>query len=89
MYDLITSFYRMKLIHLPSDAHQQFCSFRWYQPSHSGHDQDVWAVDDITISDTLYNTIWVDFSNDKDVKKAMSFHLGEVTDYCGAIDALL
>ncbi len=79
----------MELIHLPNSALQHSCRFHWFQPSHSGANQDVWALDDITISDILYNTIWLDFSNVSDVKRAMSFHMGEIHSACGVADALM
>ncbi|XP_070558262.1 reelin-like isoform X2 [Ptychodera flava] len=71
-------------IWLPVTAHKASCQFRWWQPSNSGQDRDVWAIDDITIATVLHNTISSDFSDPEIVKEAFSFHRGKVDDFCGA-----
>ena len=34
---------------VPVDLRDDACAFRWWQPSHSGENRDVWAIDDVTI----------------------------------------
>lgn len=39
------------------------CIIEWRQPTHGGDNQDVWAIDDITIRDTV---------SKKSIKKSLS-----------------
>jgi hypothetical protein len=48
----------------------------------------VWAVDDIALTDKLYNTISVDFSDVATVAEVASVHLGKVSMFCGRNDVL-
>ncbi|XP_038061332.1 reelin-like [Patiria miniata] len=80
---------RSELIHLPSGAMGPACRFRWWQPSHSGTGRDVWALDGISLTSVLYNTIKVDMSDERTVGQALSFHLGEIRDFCKAQKALV
>ncbi|XP_064633067.1 reelin-like [Lineus longissimus] len=70
-------------IRLNKGLRDKVCRFRWTQPHHSGQGQDVWAVDDIALTDKLYNTISVDFSDVVKVGEVASVHLGKVSTYCG------
>ncbi|KAK7890906.1 hypothetical protein WMY93_022869 [Mugilogobius chulae] len=56
--------------------------FRWWQPYHSGRGHDVWAVDEISMTSVLFNTISLDFSNVLDVTQSLGFYLGHVQPYC-------
>ncbi|XP_078679043.1 reelin-like [Branchiostoma floridae x Branchiostoma belcheri] len=74
---------------LPSEAHHPHTRFRWWQPRHSGANQDVWALDEVTMTTALYNTISLDFSNPLDVNNALSFHQGVIGHHCGRDNTLL
>ncbi|XP_033646479.1 reelin-like isoform X1 [Asterias rubens] len=80
---------RGEVIHLPESAKCNACRFRWWQASHSGFGRDVWALDSISLTSILYNTINLDMSNDRMVREGLSFHLGEVQDFCKANSALV
>ena len=45
---------------LPSEAKTETTRFRWWQPSHSGHGHDQWAIDEVQVGryehlDTLHD----------------------------------
>ena len=67
---------------LPPGARKFGVQFRWWQPYHSGRGQDVWALDEITMTSVLFNTISLDFSNVLDVTQSLGFYLGHVQPYC-------
>ena len=67
---------------LPPAAKQAICRIRWWQPIHSGHGKDVWAIDDMALTSKLYNTIQLDFSVAQDVEQALDVHLGRLDFYC-------
>ena len=67
---------------LPPGARRFGVQFRWWQPYHSGRGHDVWAVDEITMTSVLFNTISLDFSNVLDVTQSLGFYLGHVQPYC-------
>lgn len=67
---------------LPPGARKFGVQFRWWQPYHSGRGHDVWAVDEITMTSVLFNTISLDFSNVLDVTQSLGFYLGHVQPYC-------
>uniref|UniRef100_A0A3B3TBC4 Reelin n=1 Tax=Paramormyrops kingsleyae TaxID=1676925 RepID=A0A3B3TBC4_9TELE len=50
-------------VELPVGARRFGVQFRWWQPYHSGRGQDVWALDEISMTSVLFNTISLDFSN--------------------------
>ncbi|XP_071961497.1 reelin-like [Antedon mediterranea] len=79
---------RIELLHLPDSAKHLFCRFRWTQPRHSGQNLDVWAIDDISITSVLRNTINTDFSDNENVASALTFHLGQVKPVCDHDQAL-
>ncbi|XP_022095907.1 reelin-like [Acanthaster planci] len=80
---------RSELVHLPDEAKGPACRFRWWQPSHSGSGHDVWALDGVSLTPVLFNTINLDMSDDSVVKQSLSFHLGEIRDFCKAHEALV
>lgn len=69
-------------VELPSGARKFGVQFRWWQPYHSGRGQDVWALDEISMTSVLFNTISLDFSNVLDVTQSLGFYLGHVQPYC-------
>ena len=80
-------YFRFVAVHLPADAQQNICRFRWWQPVHSGYGLDVWALDEVAATTKLYNTIQLDFSNENEVQMAADVHLGELQPYCGQTNA--
>ena len=73
---------RVVSVQLPAGAKQAICRFRWWQPVHSGHGHDVWAMDDVALTSKLYNTIQLDFSVSQEVEQALDVHLGKLDFYC-------
>ncbi|XP_058243950.1 reelin isoform X2 [Hemibagrus wyckioides] len=73
---------RIVSVELPSGAQKFGVQFRWWQPHHSGSGQDVWALDEISMTSVLFNTISLDFSNVLDVTQSLGFYLGRVQPYC-------
>ena len=67
---------------LPAGARKFGVQFRWWQPYHSGRGVDVWALDEISMTSVLFNTISLDFSNVLDVTQSLGFYLGHVQPYC-------
>ncbi|XP_048861285.1 reelin-like [Brienomyrus brachyistius] len=74
---------RIISVELPVGARRFGVQFRWWQPYHSGRGQDVWALDEISMTSVLFNTISLDFSNVLDVTQSLGFYLGHVQPYCG------
>lgn len=73
---------RIVSVELPSGARKFGVQFRWWQPYHSGRGHDVWALDEISMTSVLFNTISLDFSNVLDVTQSLGFYLGHVQPYC-------
>ncbi|XP_062860161.1 reelin [Trichomycterus rosablanca] len=73
---------RIVSVELPPSAQKFGVQFRWWQPYHSGHGKDVWALDDISMTAVLFNSISLDFSNVLDVTQSLGFYLGLVQPYC-------
>ncbi|XDV29817.1 hypothetical protein PO909_032854, partial [Leuciscus waleckii] len=73
---------RIVSVELPPGARKFGVQFRWWQPYHSGRGQDVWAVDEISMTSVLFNIISLDFSNVLDVTQSLGFYLGNVQPYC-------
>ncbi|KAI4895212.1 hypothetical protein NFI96_018500 [Prochilodus magdalenae] len=73
---------RIVSVELPPGARKFGVQFRWWQPYHSGRGQDVWALDEISMTSLLFNTISLDFSNVLDVTQSLGFYLGHVQPYC-------
>ncbi|KAH3880980.1 hypothetical protein DPMN_004902 [Dreissena polymorpha] len=68
---------------LPNEARNTGCKFRWWQPEHSGYHQDVWALDDISINDHLFNTLHVHMNNMVDIGEQLAITNGRLSDtYC-------
>jgi len=78
----------MVTIHLPVSSWQPMCRFRWWQPEHSGANRDMWALDDVSVTTHMYNTIYLDFEDKQDVSQGLDVHLGRVDEYCGRSNAL-
>uniref|UniRef100_W5NEI9 Reelin n=1 Tax=Lepisosteus oculatus TaxID=7918 RepID=W5NEI9_LEPOC len=73
---------RIVSVELPQGARTFGVQFRWWQPYHSGRGQDVWALDEITMTSVLFNSISLDFSNVLEVTQSLGFYLGHVQPYC-------
>lgn len=74
---------------VPAELRRPICSFRWWQPRHSGRGRDVWALDDVTIAGAIYNALQLDFSESPArVGKAVDTHLGKFGAYCGRKNTL-
>ncbi|KAF3855008.1 hypothetical protein F7725_023063 [Dissostichus mawsoni] len=73
---------RIVSVELPAGARKFGIQFRWWQPYHSGRSHDVWALDEISMTSVLFNTISLDFSNVLDVTQSLGFYLGHVQPYC-------
>ena len=73
---------RIVSVELPAGARRFGVQFRWWQPYHSGRGVDVWALDEISMTSVLFNTISLDFSNVLDVTQSLGFYLGHVQPYC-------
>uniref|UniRef100_A0A671T1G7 Reelin n=1 Tax=Sinocyclocheilus anshuiensis TaxID=1608454 RepID=A0A671T1G7_9TELE len=73
---------RIVSVELPPGARRFGVQFRWWQPYHSGRGQDVWALDEISMTSVLFNIISLDFSNVLDVTQSLGFYLGNVQPYC-------
>ncbi|XP_068578627.1 reelin-like isoform X1 [Cebidichthys violaceus] len=73
---------RIVSVELPAGARKFGVQFRWWQPYHSGRGHDVWALDEISMTSVLFNTISLDFSNVLDVTQSLGFYLGHVQPYC-------
>jgi len=74
---------------LPAEARGAMCRIRWWQPVHCGAGRDVWAVDDITIADTIYNMLWIDFSDHRSTQHAVSIRHGKTAAHCGRPKVLM
>ena len=73
----------MKL-ELPSSARGISCRFRFWQPTHSGYGQDVWAIDDLTLTSHPTNILNIVFNSTEGYQK----NLGLSSSYCGKRDVL-
>ncbi|TTZ53804.1 Serine/threonine-protein kinase DCLK1 [Bagarius yarrelli] len=73
---------RIVSVELPSGAQKFGVQFHWWQPHHLGSGQDLWALDEISITSVLFNTISLDFSNMLDITQSLGFYLGHVQPYC-------
>ncbi|ESO91434.1 hypothetical protein LOTGIDRAFT_228850 [Lottia gigantea] len=75
----------MDSVQLPDFSKGESCKFRWRQLHHSGQGQDVWAIDDVSLSQEMTNTLLIDVSDMKDMRDDLTAHLGKLVDsYCGA-----
>ncbi|TRY95474.1 hypothetical protein DNTS_000445 [Danionella cerebrum] len=73
---------RIVSVELPPGARRPGVQFRWWQPHHSGRNSDVWALDEISLTSELFNTLILDFSDLLDVSQSLGFYLGSVRPYC-------
>ncbi|XP_041109989.1 reelin-like isoform X1 [Polyodon spathula] len=74
---------RIISVELPEDSQRFGVQFRWWQPYHSGRGLDVWAIDEITMTSVLFNSISLNFNNLLEVTQSLGFYLGNVQPYCG------
>jgi len=75
---------------LPAAARGPMCSVRWWQPVHSGQGRDVWALDDVVVSDSIQNMMWINFSEFRSPPQhAVNVHHGEIGAHCGRPNVLL
>ncbi|MGH0172823.1 UNVERIFIED_CONTAM: hypothetical protein FKN15_063858 [Acipenser sinensis] len=74
---------RIISVELPEDGQRFGVQFRWWQPYHSGRGLDVWAIDEITMTSVLFNSISLNFNNLLEVTQSLGFYLGNVQPYCG------
>ena len=91
MHGLVFSNVRCSLVSVgvPAELRRPICSFRWWQPRHSGRGHDVWALDDVTVAGAIYNTLQLDLSEDAGkVGKTVDAQLGKVGGFCGRKHAL-
>lgn len=74
---------------LPADAQQDGCRFRWRQPMHSGLNQDVWALDDISLTKHLMNTLNIEVSDMAEDLPQLTVNEGKLQDnFCGVPKSL-
>ncbi|KAL4226959.1 hypothetical protein ACF0H5_014936 [Mactra antiquata] len=70
-------------VQLPEGAKDINCKFRWWQPHHSGYHQDVWAIDDISLNDHLFNTLHLHMANMVEIDQELTVTHGHLSDnYC-------
>ncbi|XP_045165547.2 reelin-like [Mercenaria mercenaria] len=70
-------------VQLPESARDIGCKFRWFQPEHSGYHKDVWALDDISLNDHLFNTLHLHMANMVDIGEKLTVTHGKLSDsYC-------
>jgi len=68
---------------LPVEARGPMCRIRWWQPVHSGAGRDVWALDDVTVADSIHNMLWIDFSDFSSARQIVNIHHGQTGAHCG------
>jgi len=74
---------------LPPEARGPVCSIRWWQPIHSGQGRDVWALDDITVADSIYNMLWINFTDSSSSQHTVNFRHGQIGAHCGRQNVLV
>uniref|UniRef100_A0A8C4RCQ5 Reelin n=1 Tax=Eptatretus burgeri TaxID=7764 RepID=A0A8C4RCQ5_EPTBU len=79
---------RIVSLELPSIAQHNGMQLRWWQPHHSGEGQDVWALDELTVTSTMYSAIYLDFSDLLETTDVLSFFRGQLQPHCGHDSAL-
>ena len=81
--------YRSDSVMLPDGARDIGCMFRWWQAEHSGREQDVWALDDITLNNHLFNTLHVHMDNLVGIGGKVAVTHGKLSDtYCRKMKSL-
>jgi len=79
----ITACSRSDSVQLPDSARDNGCRFRWWQPEHSGYHSDVWALDDISVNEHLFNTLHVHMGNMDETGDMIAVNEGRISDtYC-------
>lgn len=69
---------------LTKEAKQEWCMFQIWQPYHSGRSEDVWAIDDISLSSALLNVISLNFSDQIAMNSSIRYSSGIVKKYCSS-----
>ena len=80
---------RVVLVTLEANDTGSVCRLRWWQPNHSGEGLDVWAIDDILVTEAVFNTIWINFTESETVHGSLDVHLGKIAQHCGREHALV
>ncbi|XP_042898138.1 reelin isoform X2 [Parasteatoda tepidariorum] len=90
-WDLLEYFEKFKFrepkivfLTLSNEAKQQWCMFKIWQPYHSGKSEDVWAIDDISLSSALLNVISLNFSDLNAMNTSIRYSSGIVKKYCSS-----
>ena len=74
---------------LPEGARDNGCKFRWWQPEHSGAGRDVWALDDISLNDHMFNTLHLEMGKLVDIGEKLTVTHGKLSDsYCRRMKSL-
>ncbi|KAG7169873.1 Reelin-like, partial [Homarus americanus] len=77
-------------LELGGGARGSGCRFKVWQERHSGAGRDIWALDDLTVTSKIFNSIQLDFSDPAATNNSLRFHLGEMgEDICGHDSALV
>jgi len=87
--EVICRLCRVLVLSLPIEARRSMCSIRWWQPVHSGQGRDVWALDDITVADSIHNMLWIDFSDYRSPQHMVNIHHGNIGTHCGRPNVLV
>ena len=88
MMSVFIFFFSMISIPLTLEIQRPVCKFRWVQLHHSGLNQDVWALDDISVTKVMFNTLQLDFSDVTQARLVLDVHMGSIGSYCGISEVL-
>ncbi|XP_060065663.1 reelin-like [Ylistrum balloti] len=71
------------MVMLPEGARGTGCRFRWWQPEHSGHGRDVWAIDSLSLNSHLFNTLTMEMKDAANDTTPLIANFGKISDgYC-------
>lgn len=71
------------MVMLPEGARGTGCQFRWWQPEHSGHGRDVWAIDSLSLNSHLFNTLTMEMKDAANDTSPLIANFGKISDgYC-------
>eukprot|EP00049_Salpingoeca_infusionum_P002869 m.60739 g.60739 ORF g.60739 m.60739 type:complete len:3550 (+) comp11834_c0_seq1:480-11129(+) len=74
---------------LPSNARTSYTRFMWYQPSNSGANYDVWAIDNVYIGPSAHpGVVFEDFTSSTMPSTLVNIVDGEIGTYCGVSSTL-
>jgi len=80
---------RVLAVALPAESRCSVCRIRWWQPLHSGAGRDVWALDDVTVADSVHHMLWIDFSDYDPAEHSVNIHHGQTAAHCESPKALV